>query len=52
MLKDFCPLFDHDHAFAPYEKVISQTTAEQVFCVKSKTMQDMADSPVGIWYDF
>lgn len=29
-LTGFCPLFDHDHAFAPYEKVISQTTAEPV----------------------
>jgi len=22
----FCPLFDHDHTFAPYENVLSQTT--------------------------
>lgn len=27
-LTGFCPLFDHDHAFAPYENVLSQTTAE------------------------
>lgn len=29
-LTGFCPLFDHDHAFASYEGVISQTTAEPV----------------------
>lgn len=29
-LMGFCPLFDHDHAFAPYENVISQTTTEPI----------------------
>lgn len=27
-------------------------TIAGVFCVKSKTMQDMTDGPVGIWYNF
>lgn len=26
----FCPLFDHDHAFASYQNVVSQTTEEAV----------------------
>lgn len=29
-LMGFCPLFDHDHAFAPYENIVSQTTAEPI----------------------
>lgn len=29
-MTDFCPLFDHDHAFTSYEGVMSQTMAEQV----------------------
>lgn len=29
-LTGYCPLFDHDHGFAPYENVISQTTKEPV----------------------
>lgn len=29
-LTGFCPLFDHDHAFTPYEGVMSQTMAEPV----------------------
>lgn len=29
-LTGFCPLFDHDHAFTPYEGVMSQTIAEPV----------------------
>lgn len=29
-LTGFCPLFDHDHGFAPYENVMSQTTKDPV----------------------
>lgn len=29
-LTGFCPLFDHDHAFAEYENVMSQTTEERI----------------------
>lgn len=29
-LIDFCPLFDHDHAFAGYDNIPSQTTEEEV----------------------
>lgn len=29
-LTGFCPLFDHDHAFTPYDGVVSQTVEEPV----------------------
>lgn len=30
MLKGYCPLFDHDHAFAGYSNVMSQTRKEEM----------------------
>ena len=29
-LTGFCPLFDHDQAFVPYENILSQTTPEPI----------------------
>ena len=33
----FCPLFDHDHAFAEYENVMSQTTEERISLKEAAT---------------
>lgn len=37
-LIDFCPLFDHDHAFADYDQVLSQTTEENMTLYEAAKM--------------
>jgi len=47
-LTGYCPLFDHDHRFAPYENVISQTTKEPITQVtKPRTGHKQMVSGIG-----